>query len=142
MVAAKDHIVQLIIEKGLVSSETVENVRKGLSEDGQDDLLDALTVTGHIRRDQITEMLAEEFMMPAVDLEKARVVSTVLDTVPRELAARYNVFPVEIKDDTLYVAISDPLDMDGVDSLSHVLKKTVEPLLASKEDISRTIVRY
>jgi general secretion pathway protein E/type IV pilus assembly protein PilB len=142
MVAAKDHIVQLIIEKGLVSSETVENVRKGLSEDGQGDLVDALTVTGHVERHQITEMLAEEFMMPVVDLEKARVVSTALDVVPRELAARYNVFPVEIKENTLYVAISDPLDMDGVDSLSHVLKKTVEPMLASSEEIAHAIVRY
>ncbi|MBL4576300.1 MAG: type II/IV secretion system protein [Opitutaceae bacterium] len=142
MVAAKDYIVQLIIEKGLVSSDIVESVRKGLPEDGQGDLVEALTVTGNVERYRITEMLAEEFMMPVVDLEKVLIAPVALEVVSRELAARYNVFPVEIRENVLYVAISDPLDMDGVDSLSHVLKKTIEPMLASSDEIAHAIIRY
>src|SRR5690606_4458507 len=40
------------------------------------------------------------------------------------------------------LAISDPLDVDTLDSLSHVLKLSVEPSVAPADEIKHTIDRF
>jgi general secretion pathway protein E/type IV pilus assembly protein PilB len=62
--------------------------------------------------------------------------------VPAELAERYNVFPVELRGRVLRLAISDPLDSDAIDSLSHVLKLTIEPVIAPPDAIRLARSRY
>jgi general secretion pathway protein E/type IV pilus assembly protein PilB len=62
--------------------------------------------------------------------------------VPRHIARRYKIVPVYKHDGTLTVAISDPLDVDTVDSLRYILKMNVEPVVAAKSDIDAALDRY
>jgi general secretion pathway protein E/type IV pilus assembly protein PilB len=62
--------------------------------------------------------------------------------VPRELAAHYHLLPFAHDGRTLRVAVADPLDSDGIDSLGHMLKLTIEPHVATAADIAAAIDRF
>ncbi len=79
--------------------------------------------------------------MEFANLGALRVPADVLAQVPRALAARYRLMPLGREGAALRVAISYPLDTDGIDSLSHMLKLTIMPVVATAEDIARAINR-
>jgi general secretion pathway protein E/type IV pilus assembly protein PilB len=65
--------------------------------------------------------------------------------IPRHVARRYRIVPLWKIDSTLTVAISDPMDMDAVDSLRYLLKgsvNNVEPVVALRSEIDNAISRY
>ncbi len=135
-----------MVDKGLVSSATVEQVRAALQEmdlgTKSRRVADLLIERGAVQREELLRMLGEEFVMPVVDLSRQRPHPSALDTLPRQLAERYRVFPVEFNGTALKVAVSDPLDTDTIDVLTHVLQRPVEAVLASMPDIEAAIARY
>jgi type IV pilus assembly protein PilB len=88
-------------------------------------------------------MLAKEFgMQMAPDMANVRVTGDTLELVPRAIASRYRLLPLQRDGNTLRVAVADPLDTDGIDALSHIVKLTIEPLVATAEDITDAINRF
>ncbi|HUJ10055.1 MAG TPA: type II secretion system ATPase GspE, partial [Verrucomicrobiae bacterium] len=83
-----------------------------------------------------------QFGMDTINLAEYRVPDEVLALVPKHIARRYKIVPVYKHDNTLTVAIHDPLDVDTVDSLRYILKMNVEPVVAAKTDIENSITRY
>lgn len=92
-----------------------------------------------ISNNQILEMLANEFNMELVNLDEISVDREALEVVPLDLAQKYHVFPLEVTESDVELAICDPIDVDTTDSLSHLLNRTVTPRLASREAIDRCI---
>lgn len=129
-------------------ADVVESVRKKLQDDLTDpdtpssDVVTLLTAGGHIEGRQITEILADEFGMDMVEPGQMKPTETALGSMSRSLAIRYHAFPLSREGSTLNVAIADPLDMDGVDSLSHVLQLSIEPCVALREEIDAAIEKY
>src|SRR6058998_356328 len=71
-----------------------------------------------------------------------RLTDDVISAVPRHIAKKYNVVPIYRHDNTVTVALSDPSDLDTLDSLRHLLNMEVEPRVASPQDIEEAIGRY
>jgi len=63
----------------------------------------------------------------------------VIEAMPSDIARRYGVMPVAKRGNELTVAISDPQDMDTVDSLSYTLPFDVVAVVASDREIKSSI---
>jgi len=141
-----DFVVNLLIEHGLVDQSVVDEVQ-GRHDESVDlasaprSLVDRLVSEKVIESAAITELLAREFQMPMVDLKEVRPDQEALEAVPRDLAEKYHVLPLSVSGNTLQLAISDPLDVQTIDSLSHVLRFSIEPHLASYHEIAEEIHR-
>jgi type IV pilus assembly protein PilB len=61
--------------------------------------------------------------------------------VPYELAQRYGVLPLARTQDTLRVAVGDPLN-DGLEVLAHQVQPAIDPVLALPGEIERAIARF
>jgi general secretion pathway protein E/type IV pilus assembly protein PilB len=77
-----------------------------------------------------------------VSLRDVQLPPELRDTIPEEVARRYRVVPVQKTEDTLTVALSDPLDMDVLDSLRYLLKCQVEAVVAPRGEIQVLLDRY
>lgn len=86
--------------------------------------------------------LAAEFSLPLVALHDLTPDDATLASVPRALAERHRVFPVERRGRVLRVALADPLATDAIDALAHGLGLVVEPCLAAAAEIDRAIARH
>lgn len=149
MTSADDFVIQLIQDRGLVSEDDINQARLQVEasddtpDDGQDAaIIDLLVGKSLVEKSAIIEALADEFNMEVVDLEDIRVSHEALEKLPRDLAQRYHVFPVDLDGTQLELATADPLDVDSIDSLSHVLKITINTRLATREDIETAINQY
>lgn len=134
------------MEKGLVGAATIDEARSGIQSDDLTEkprkITDVLIEKGHVRAEQILQVLGDEFSMPVVDLSRFRPHPSALDSLPREVAQRYHAVPLELNANAIKVAVSDPLDTDTIDSLSHVMQRPVEPVLSMPDEIDSAIERY
>ncbi len=147
MTSADEFVLQLLTDKGLVDSTQIDDARAKASDAGgdaeEDTAILQLLVKEHILTPmQIAEVLAEEFNMEVVDLSDVRISNEALEAVPYELANRYKVVPLEVDAAEIELAIADPLDMDAIDSVSHVIQRSVIARVAPLEDIEKAIHQY
>ena len=147
MTSADEFVLQLLIDKGIVDSAVIDDARTKVAEQGSDgnpdtDTLDLLVNEHSVTQLQIATALAEEFNMDVVDLTDVRVSNEALEIVPYELASRYKVFPLEADDNEVELAVCDPLDMDAIDSISHVIQRSITSRVAPLEDIEKAIHQY
>jgi general secretion pathway protein E/type IV pilus assembly protein PilB len=141
MPAQDEYIVEILRDLGLISHEDILKAKERATTE-QVGLVDALIALGRITHMDVSKALASQFNMDTINLAEYRVPDDVLALVPKHVARRYKIVPVYKHDNTLTVAISDPLDVDTVDSLRYLLHMNVEPVVAAKNDIEDSITRY
>lgn len=144
MTSADDLVLQLLVEKEMISEEELNDIRAKVAASdmelkGDTGVIEWLEEYKIISNNQILEMLANEFNMELVNLDEISVDREALEVVPLDLAQKYHVFPLEVTESDVELAICDPIDVDTTDSLSHLLNRTVTPRLASREAIDRCI---
>jgi general secretion pathway protein E/type IV pilus assembly protein PilB len=141
MPAQDEYIVEILRDVGLVSHEDILKAKEK-SKAEEMGLVDALIAMGRLSHMDVSKALASQFGMDTINLSEYRVPDDVLALVPKHVARRYKIIPVYKHDNTLTIAISDPLDVDTVDSLRYLLRMNVEPVVAAKNDIESSITRY
>ncbi|MFA6961765.1 MAG: ATPase, T2SS/T4P/T4SS family [Opitutaceae bacterium] len=148
MTPADDFVIQLALEKGVLTQVQIDAANEQIATHtdlttAPPKLVDTLIAHHVVDARQLSKLLADEFGMPMVDLNALRVPSPeAMALIPRSLAVRYNVFPIAKEGNTLKLAITDPLDVDAIDSLGHVVKITIEPSVAPSSEIKHAIDRF
>lgn len=145
MTSADDFVLQLIQDKGLVPPDIIKLGREQLVSEGvpptdiDSKLIDLIVDKRYCKYEDITYLLSQEFKIPLISLQDIRVDESVLKLLPQDILRKYNVFPISSSGGQLELAISDPMDMDSVDDISHILNMSVDLRLASPEEIKRAI---
>ncbi|EDY82846.1 GSPII_E N-terminal domain family [Verrucomicrobiia bacterium DG1235] len=130
-------ILQVVENRGLVSDEQLRVVRQSLPKAGDDEVLEALFSKGYADRKAVVREVADEFAIDSVNLSEAPWPNNARELLEESLARRFQAFPLSGSRDRLRVAIADPLQ--ELDTLSHLLGKQVEPVLALEEDVEIAI---
>src|ERR1035438_7488701 len=112
MPAQDEYIVEILRDVGLISHEDILKAKERVKAEGGG-LVDALVAQGRISHMDVSTGLASQFTMDTINLAEYRAPEDVLALVPKHVARRYKVVPVSKHDNTLTVAISDPLDVDN-----------------------------
>ncbi len=149
MTSADDYVLELLAEREIITESDIDaalsEVRESdvaEEEEARDEsslALDLLIERGYVTHDQVAEVLAQSFNMEVVDLSESRVDDETLKKLPASLARRYTVFPLEIDESEVKLAISDPLDVDVTDNIAQYLRKTVTPFIATRKGIEDAI---
>jgi len=141
LTANDDYILEILENVGLITREQAVSARTVAT---QEDLpvLSILDREKVLDRRDALKALANQFGMDMITLQGLEIERDVLDMVPGDVAQRYKVMPVYKNDNTLTVAIGDPLDVDTLDGLRYVLKCNVEGVVAMPEEIEKAIANY
>ena len=70
-----------------------------------------------------------------VDLTTVNFTPDLLRCLPRHVAPQYRALPVSQTADSLRLAIAVPPDLDAVDSLTHILKRSLEFCAADEQQL-------
>jgi general secretion pathway protein E/type IV pilus assembly protein PilB len=84
-------------------------------------------------------MMAQQYGLETLDLTGYQIPPEVIQAVTPDVAKQYSIVPVMKHDDVLTVAISDPTDMETLDSLRYILKMDIEAVVSPKEQIQKVI---
>jgi hypothetical protein len=82
---------------------------------------------GYVTEDRLKEALSRAHGVPAADLQKLPVDAHAL--LPKKLAARHKVFPLELKGKTLFLGMVDPSDHSAVAQVGYTQGYIVRPLV-------------
>jgi len=141
MTSNDDYVLEILLENGLVTAEQAEEARAGVRPDGNT-VVDQLIESGVLTETEVLTALASQFGMQVMSLQGLDIPIEVRDLLPVDVARRYSVVPVFKNDDTVTVALSDPLDYDVLDTLRYVLKCNVEGVVSPREEIKLMLDRY
>src|SRR4051812_37410436 len=80
--------------------------------------------------------------MDWVDLSAKVIPPDVINQIRAEDSRRFKVIPVGFGESGLIVAVSDPLDIDTIDSLSFLLQRELELVCSSPDKIREALLKY
>ena len=123
MQPTEDYLLKLLEDQGLVTSAQIENAKSRLNDGGN--AVDLLIRDGIVSDSDVSRSLAAQAHMDWVDLSAKVIPPEVINQIRAEDARRFKVIPVGYGESGLIVAVSDPLDIDTIDSLNFLLQREI-----------------
>ena len=132
---------ELLVAAGLLDPEDLDTA---LAEQKHSDerLGEILLKMGQVSEEDIKRALSDQLGFPFQSLFEVRIPSEVIGLMAARMVSHYNVVPLKLENDTLSVAIEDPLDVRTLDELRLHLNRNIEPVMATGKDIHDTIKRF
>jgi len=127
-----------LLREGLVNEASLSRVRES-TESGDVSLLEALVQGGHIEDEALYRSLAQFSEMRYVVPSQLEVAPEIADAVPARFVTHYGFVPVQERNGTLVIAVSNPLNQHLLDDIRLALKRRIEPAVATPDEIERAI---
>ncbi|KIH78241.1 type II secretion system protein E [Geoalkalibacter ferrihydriticus DSM 17813] len=132
----------ILVAAGLVTREQVEEALS-TQEKGKKKRIGTLLIEkGLITETQLLSALATKFGLRFIDLENLEPSPDALEALPREVAVRMRVLPVEVRGRVLTVATSQPTDPTIGDNLRFTSDLQIELVVACSEQITQALESF
>ncbi|MFC1453835.1 GspE/PulE family protein [Verrucomicrobiota bacterium] len=141
MTSNDEYIIEILKDVGLLKTEQLEEAR-AMAGEHHGSLLDVLIESGTLSKMEVLKTVAMQLGMDIVVLADHDITPEIIKQVPAAIARRYKVIPLFDSDGALTVAISDPVNIEVLDSLRYILKRNVEGVVASDEEIAIALDHY
>ncbi|MCH8119417.1 MAG: type II/IV secretion system protein [Planctomycetes bacterium] len=87
-------------------------------------------------------VLAQKHGVEFVTLSETKLSAQVVQIIPQWLVTRHNIIAVKFEEDTLYVAMTNPVDLPTLDQINLVTSFNVKPVVATERDIIQAIGQH
>jgi type IV pilus assembly protein PilB len=84
----------------------------------------------------------EDSIMKFVDLSNMSIPPTIIEMVSESVARENVLIPIAEENGVLQIATSNPFDLDTMQKVQFILARTIQPVLASAEQIVAAISRH
>ncbi len=105
-----------------------------------------LVKMGFLKELDMLKFLSKQLLLPMVDLYKVTVEQKILELIPYDVAGKYNILPLAIKvfsgKPLLHVAMSDPTNLEAIDSIQFTAGYKIQPVLALDSSLTDFINFY
>ncbi|MFH1463176.1 MAG: type IV-A pilus assembly ATPase PilB [Pseudomonadota bacterium] len=102
----------------------------------------ALTKMGYLDENALTSFLAKQYGVPSINLSEFEIDPEVLKLIPKEVANRHQVIPINRSGNTLMVAMADPSNIYAIDDLKFVTSYNIDVVVASETAIAEALEKY
>ncbi|MBO5751541.1 MAG: type II/IV secretion system protein [Kiritimatiellae bacterium] len=141
MTSNDEYVLQLVTERGYVTPEQVEAAASSMKASNET-TLDVLIAGGALDEDTVLSVIGEQFGLKCCHIDADAVDHAVANVVTDEIARKYGVVPVVADDDSVVVALSDPMGYDAIDSLRFVLAgKDVQAVLCPQAEVKSAMAK-
>ena len=131
-------IASRLVHEGLISEAAMQKV---LAESQQQKInLIAYMVDNKLAQpDAVAWVISREFGDPLIDLDAINVNYIPKDAVDEKIIREFNILPIFQRGSRLFVAMSDPTQVDALDALRFGTRFTVETVVAEHHKIKSLI---
>ena len=133
---------ELLVQEGLVS---VTQLEKAVSTQRQEGgrLGEILVRLGMVKEDQMVAVLGKQLNVPYFSLGTGMLKPTIdqglEQLIPQDFALKNSVLPLSRTLKSLTVAMADPLDLILVDNLERLTNCDINPVIATRSDITKAV---
>jgi len=140
MLDASEFVLRDLLDRERITEEHLETARSH-SQSGGVGVLEALLTLGVVDSRELAITRATVCESPYVDLEAYEIDLRNANLMPKAVAEKTGAFPLFQVDGTITVAMVDPLNLSGVDSVRQVLKSELFTVLCDEQSIRSLIAR-
>lgn len=130
-----------LVRAGLVPYETIEQAEE-IANAQNINIGQALINSGILTEDTIIKFLESKLHIPSVNLEDYTLDKNCLKFINFSDAKKYKIIPLFKIEDTLTVAMADPLDLFAIDKIVETAACSIEPVIATEVSILNKIDEY
>jgi len=132
---------ELLVREKLISLQQLQEAQNEAKRTGKR-LGVALSKLGYVKDQDLTQFLARQYSLPSINLSSFEIDPDVIKLIPREVAQKHMVIPVNRAGSTLIVAMADPSNIYAIDEIKFITQYNIEPVVASESAIEDAILRY
>jgi len=133
---------EMLVKAQLITDAQLDEVMKIQRREGGK--LGSIVVRSGFCSDQdIVSFLGMQYGVPAADLEQwPPIDSAVIALIPKDLAQRHKVLPLQRTGNVLTLAMSDPTDIFAMDDVRFHTGYNVDPVVSSEMGLARAVEKY
>ena len=129
---------EILYKAGLVKKQPlIEAIRT--SRLNNERLGKVLLDLGLVNEDDLTKAVAKQFGLKYIDLDAVTIPPDVIKLIPEDIVKRHNVLPLSMDNGRLRLIISDPLNLDAMDTVRFRLNTELDCCLGSPSKIQSYI---
>lgn len=141
-----EYLLEAFSQQGVVNEAMLAEIRQAVDAQSEEEVGDkdlsfmnlVLEKTGTPETD-VVNFLASELNMESVDLAEVNPPEEILALLSPEWARQYEAFPLGVSGAEIEIVFGNPLDEDGLDNLTHLLGKTINPKIAYRGAVLHAI---
>ena len=141
MTSNDEYVIQILVERGFLTQDQVDAAAKSMKAENET-TLDVLVSGGTIGEDEVLGTVADQFGLKYCHVNADAINPEVVKSIPAEIARKYGVVPVVADEDSITVALSDPMGYDAIDSLRYVLHGVdVQAVVAPRAEVRAAMAK-
>lgn len=142
MAEAGQRLGQLLMRAGVISERQLNDALEVHKATGSP-LGRVLVDLGYATQGAILAVMARQIGIPYIDFNTKRPDPSAIAIVPKDLATRYSLMPVEFDENNhLVVAMADPQNVLALDDLRIITGYEIRPAISTKDDITAAVDEY
>ncbi len=132
---------ELLVRESLISVQQLRKAQEEQQKSGAR-IGTALIKVGAIEESKLTDFLSKQYGVPAINLKEFDIDAEIIKLVPKDVAEKHLVVPVNRAGSSLIVAMCDPSNIYAVDDLKFLTGYNIEPVVSSEPAIREAIEKY
>ena len=129
---------ELLLAAGTITQEELDR-GLALQKEQKGRLGEVLTRNGIITEEELIEALQMQLGIEYIDLSKTNIPTELAGVLPKNIAKQYQVVPVRVVKDEIFLAMSDPLNFYAIEEVRKAVRKRVVPMVAQAAQVERAI---
>jgi type IV pilus assembly protein PilB len=139
----KEKIGQILLSRDIITKEQLEEALDAQRNTGEK-LGEILIKKGFISDETLVELISFQRGFEPVDLNKIqdKIDPSVANLISKDFEFKRKIFPFELTDNTLHVAMVDPRDINIIDEIRLLTGYNVKPYISTAKTIDNIIRLY
>lgn len=133
---------QILVDLGYITDEQLTQLLEEQAAHPGEKLGKLAEEMGLISDEQLAAALAEQMGMRVIVLGDQQIPRTALNEISDTMAQMYRVMPVQLEDNTLTIATSEPQNLAIADELRTFLGRDIRVLVTTEADLNKALERY
>lgn len=128
----------LLLSVGLITEEQLDHAlqsqKKTKNRLGRE-LIEEMVIS----EQQLINVLRMQLGIDFVDLSGLSIQPQLAELLPMSIAEKYDVVPVKLDKNTLFIAMSDPMNFMAIEEVKKATRKPVIPMIATRDGVEHAL---
>jgi len=134
-------IGDILLREKVVTPKQLEEAKTEIRKHGGR-LGNTLAKLGYVEESQLVGFLSRQYGVPSISLDEVDITNDVLKLIPKDVAERHNVVPINRQGNSLIVAMADPSNIYAMDDIKFLTGFNVEVVVSTESAIRSALDKY
>jgi len=135
----KKKLGKILLKQRAVTQDELERLLERQKSEPGHRLASVAQRSGSVPPKSLLKALSEQHGVPGIDLDQVVVPLSNLELVPQDVARQHLILPILVKDDRVFLAMSDPADKRVIEEIEFVTGRRVFPYVALHDSLKEVI---